>query len=82
MCRFNGLIGLGAPAIRTRAEQVSSVLRGLGIPRATEAVYFLVGSEAFETTEPFLVYREELKELASGIPRSWTAPVNTSRNNP
>jgi hypothetical protein len=77
--RVKGLIEVVAPAILTRAEQVSSMLRDLGVPhaligglavgvhghpRATKDVDFLVGPEAFETTEPFLVYREELKELA------------------
>lgn len=79
MSRVTGLLEVVAPAILTRAEQVSSMLRDLGVPhalvgglavgvhghpRATKDVDFLVGPEAFETTEPFLVYREELKELA------------------
>jgi len=79
MSRVKVLTEVVAPAILTRAEQVSSTLRELGIPhaligglavgvhghpRATKDVDFLVGSEAFETTEPFLVYREELKDLA------------------
>ena len=79
MSRVKGLIEVVAPAILTRAEQVSSMLRDLGVPhaligglavgvhghpRTTKDVDFLVGPEAFETTEPFLVYREELKELA------------------
>jgi len=34
-----------------------------GHPRATRDVDFLVGAEAFESVEPLLVYREELKEL-------------------
>jgi len=79
MSRVKRLTEVVAPAILTRAEQVSAILRELGIPhaligglavgihghpRATKDVDFLVGSEAFEATEPFLVYREELKELA------------------
>ncbi len=32
-------------------------------PRATKDVDFLVGDEAFEQTEPLLVYRRELREL-------------------
>ena len=32
-----------------------------GFPRATSDVDYLVGSEAFETTSPFLVFREELR---------------------
>ena len=78
MSRVKGLTEVVATAILTRAEQVSSMLRDLGVPhaligglavgvhghpRATKDVDFLVGPEAFETTEPFLVYREELKEL-------------------
>ncbi len=33
-----------------------------GFPRATRDVDYLVGSEAFETTSPFLVFREELRD--------------------
>ncbi len=33
-----------------------------GFPRATKDVDYLVGTEAFEMTEPILVYRDELKE--------------------
>ena len=33
-----------------------------GFPRATKDVDYLVGSEAFEKTAPFLVYRSELKD--------------------
>ena len=32
-------------------------------PRATKDVDFLVGDEAFERTEPLLVFRQELREL-------------------
>jgi len=68
-----------SPAILQRAGDVSHRLRQLciphvligglavgvhGHPRATRDVDFLVGAEAFESVEPLLVYREELKELA------------------
>lgn len=33
-----------------------------GFPRATKDVDFMVGPEAFETTEPLLIYRDELKD--------------------
>jgi hypothetical protein len=33
-----------------------------GFPRATKDVGYLVGNEAFERTEPILVYRDELKD--------------------
>jgi len=65
-------------AILERAGDISSRLKKLGIPhvligglavgvhghpRGTKDVDFLVGVEAFESVEPILVYREELKEL-------------------
>ena len=34
-----------------------------GHPRATKDVDFLVGPQAFESMHPFLVYREELKDV-------------------
>jgi hypothetical protein len=79
MSRVKALSEVVAPSILTRAKQISTLLRELGVPhaligglavgvhghpRATKDVDFLVGQEAFETTEPFLVYREELTELA------------------
>ncbi|MEL6348373.1 MAG: hypothetical protein AAFV53_35010 [Myxococcota bacterium] len=79
MSRVKTLTEVVAPAILTRAEHTSALLRDLGVPhaligglavgvhghpRATKDVDFLVGVEAFKTTEPFLIYREELKELA------------------
>jgi len=36
-----------------------------GHPRATRDVDYMVGDEAFEATEPLLVYREELKDLVT-----------------
>jgi len=68
-----------SPAILKRASEVSASLRKLGIPhvligglavgvhghaRATKDVDFMVGAEAFASTTPLLVYREELRELA------------------
>lgn len=65
-------------ALLERAAEVSGLLRELGVPhaligglavgvhghpRGTKDVDFLVGSEAFEITEPLLVYRQELKDL-------------------
>ncbi len=65
-------------SLLARAAEVSGLLRELGVPhaligglavgvhghpRGTKDVDFLVGPEAFESTEPLLVYREELKEL-------------------
>ncbi len=39
-----------------------------GFPRATNDVDYLVGSEAFERTSPFLVYRSELKDrIETGV---------------
>ncbi len=79
MSRVQALSEVVASSILSRAEQVSALLRELGVPhaligglavgvhgypRATKDVDFLVGKEAFEKTEPFPVYREELTELA------------------
>ncbi|MEM1347175.1 MAG: hypothetical protein AAGI01_01370 [Myxococcota bacterium] len=67
-----------SPAILQRAAQVSRLLAELGVPhaligglavgvhgypRATKDVDFLVGTEAFEKTAPFAVFREELREI-------------------
>ena len=67
-----------AEAIVDRAQQVSAVLNELqiphaligglavgmhGHPRGTKDVDFLVGAEAFETTDPVVTYRSELKQL-------------------
>ncbi|HJN76281.1 MAG TPA: hypothetical protein QGF58_20295 [Myxococcota bacterium] len=39
-----------------------------GFPRATKDVDYMVGPEAFATTSPFLVYREELAgEVTMGV---------------
>jgi len=76
--RIEDLREVVSPAILKRAGEISALLRDLGIPhvligglavgihghpRATKDVDFLVGVEAFASTEPFLVYRDELKEL-------------------
>lgn len=78
MSRVDALREVVSLAILQRAGDMSCRLRQLGIPhvligglavgvhghpRATKDVDFLVGVEAFESVEPFLVYREELKEL-------------------
>lgn len=78
MSRVEGLREVVAPAILDRAAEVSELLCTLGVPhaligglavgvhghpRGTKDVDFLVGVEAFEMTEPLLVYREELKRL-------------------
>ena len=67
-----------AASLLERAAAVSRLLHELGVPhaligglavgvhghpRGTKDVDFLVGNEAFATTVPLLVYREELKEL-------------------
>lgn len=68
-----------APGVLLDAIETSQRLTELGIPhaligglavglhghpRATKDVDFLVGAEAFILTEPIIVYREELAELA------------------
>lgn len=78
MSRLEPLADVVAPAVLERAESVSAQLTALGVPhvligglavgvhghvRATKDVDFLVGTEAFETVAPILVYRDELKDL-------------------
>lgn len=68
-----------SPTLLRRAAETSRLLRKLEVPhalvgglavglhghlRATRDVDFMVGEEAFSSTNPFLVYRDELKELA------------------
>jgi hypothetical protein len=67
------------PDILERTESISRKLTALGVPHAligglavgvhghprlTKDVDFIVGSQAFEPTKPFLVYRPELAEVA------------------
>jgi hypothetical protein len=69
-----------AEAIVDRAIAVSQRLHALAVPhvligglavglhghpRATKDVDFMVGPQAFASTEPLLVYREELRELVA-----------------
>ncbi len=73
------LVGVVAPEVLLDAIETSEKLSRLGVPhaligglavglhghpRATKDVDFLVGVEAFERTSPFLLYREELKDIA------------------
>lgn len=79
MNRIDALREVVSPAILRRAAEVSRLLGRLGIPhvvvgglavgvhghpRATKDIDFLVGEEAFSSTSPFLVFRDELKDLA------------------
>lgn len=67
-----------SPALLRRAADLSERLRSLGIPhalvgglavglhghpRSTKDVDFLVGEEAFASSAPLVVYRDELKAL-------------------
>lgn len=76
---LDGLRGVVHPDILERTEKISQMLSALGVPHAlvgglavgvhghprlTKDVDFLVGSQAFERTTPFLVYRPELAEVA------------------
>ena len=76
---LDGLRGVVHPDILERTEQISRTLTTLGVPhaligglavgvhghpRATKDVDFLVGTEAFERTTPFLIYRAELADVA------------------
>ena len=78
MNRIDDLKEVVSPAILRRAGEISALLRELeiphvligglavgihGHPRATKDVDFMVGVEAFASTNPFLIYRDELKEL-------------------
>lgn len=79
MSKIDALQEVVSPAILRRAGDISRLLRDLEIPhlligglavgihghiRTTKDVGFLVGREAFARTSPFLVYRDELKDLA------------------
>jgi hypothetical protein len=76
---LDGLRGVVHPDILERTESISRTLTALGVPHAligglavgvhghprlTKDVDFIVGSQAFEPTKPFLVYRPELAEVA------------------
>jgi len=75
---FEDLAEVVAPQVLLDAIRVGDRLTELGVPhaligglavglnghpRATKDVDYMVGPEAFETTEPLLVYREELKDV-------------------
>lgn len=72
------LLGVVAPEVILDAVETSRLLTELAIPhalvgglavglhghpRATKDVDFLVGNQAFETTDPILSYREELSTI-------------------
>ncbi|NJL28197.1 MAG: hypothetical protein HC897_10040 [Thermoanaerobaculia bacterium] len=76
--RFEALAGVVAPKILLDAIDASKRLSELGVPhtligglavgihgypRATKDVDYLVGAQAFASTSPLLVYREELRDL-------------------
>ena len=78
MNRIEDLQEVVSPAILSRARDISRLLKELGIPhvligglavgihghpRATKDVDFMVGAEAFSSTDPLLIYRDELKDL-------------------
>lgn len=80
MSSFEALAEAVAPRVLLDAIRVGERLTELGIPhaligglavglhghpRATKDVDYMVGPEAFQTTEPFLVYREELKHVVT-----------------
>ncbi len=79
MSRFDALRDVVSPTLLRRAGEISRLLRELkiphvligglavglhGHPRATRDVDFLVGEEAFASTAPVLVYRDEIKDIA------------------
>jgi len=78
MSKIDQLSEVVAPALLRRAADTSKLMKELGIPhvligglavgvhghpRATKDIDFLVGEEAFASTTPFLVYRDELKGI-------------------
>ena len=78
MSKIGELQEVVSPTILKRAADVSRRLAELGVPhvlvgglavgvhghpRYTRDVDFMVGNEAFASTSPLFVYREELKEL-------------------
>lgn len=79
MSGFDALKEVVSPTLLRHAGEVSRLLRELeiphvligglavgvhGHPRATRDVDFLVGPEAFASTSPILVYRDEIKDIA------------------
>lgn len=79
MSGFDALKEVVSPTLLRHAGEVSRLLRELeiphvligglavgvhGHPRATRGVDFLVGPEAFASTSPILVYRDEIKDIA------------------
>ncbi len=95
--RFEALAGAVAARVLLDAVDASKRLSELGIPhvligglavgvhghpRATKDVDFLVGAEAFESTSPLLIYREELRDLTRlgvidflSVPRAYPSLV-------
>jgi hypothetical protein len=83
MSSFEALAEVVAPQVLLDAIRIGELLTELkvpyvligglavglnGHPRATKDVDYMVGPEAFQMTEPILVYREELKEqVAMGV---------------
>lgn len=78
MIDWDALEQVVAQRVLEDARRVSAKLTALGVPhalvgglavglhghpRATKDVDFLVGPEAFQSTTPFLVYREELADV-------------------
>ncbi len=79
MSSFDALKEVVSPTLLRHAGEVSRLLRELevphvligglavgvhGHPRATRDVDFLVGPEAFASTSPVLVYRDEIRDVA------------------
>lgn len=80
MSRFDALREVVSPTLLRHAGEVSRLLRELeiphvligglavgvhGHPRATRDVDFLVGPEAFASTSPIPVYRDEIRDIAA-----------------
>ena len=78
MNRIEDLQEVVSPAILSRARDISRLLKDLGVPHVligglavgihghpwvTKDVDFMVGVEAFSSTDPLLIYREELTNL-------------------
>ena len=90
--KFADLAGTVASEVLLNAKETSRLLTALGIPhtligglavgfhghpRATKDVDYLVGVEAFASTDPLLVFREELKNIARvGVVDLMEVPTN------